>query len=67
MLLKKIRKNYQTGSYEAREAGYLYQFDEAALERLNLFLKDRHHLLIADWYRSLTDSEKLSVIRKSEY
>ena len=64
MILKNIRFNNITQLYEVIEAGIKYEFDGLALGDLNKYLKENPTLLIAHWYRALSN-DQIKLVKKS--
>ena len=65
LLLRNIRLNSQTGFYVASEAASKYQIDKSLINDLANYLTDNPTKLIADWHRSLSNSEAAKVIKTS--
>lgn len=64
MILKNIRYNNNTQLYEVVEAGIKYEFDALVLDDLNKYLKENPALLIAHWYRELSN-DQIKFVKKS--
>jgi len=64
MILKNIRFNNTTQLYEMVEAGMKYEFDALALGDLNKYLKENPTLLIAHWFRGLSN-DQIKFVKKS--
>ena len=67
MILKNIRFNKNTQMYEVVEAGSKYEFDALVLDDLNKYLKENPTLLIAHWFRGLSDDQIKSVKKSNAF
>lgn len=66
-MLKKIRLDPDTQMYSAMEAGSKYIFDKDMLEKLKAYFDNDPRKLIAEWYRGLSDAEKLKVKKLRQF
>jgi hypothetical protein len=67
LLLKNIRLNEQTNQYEAMEGGFYYKIDYSLFDSLKAYFQDNPYLLLANWYRSLDDTDKEKVKKTSVF
>ncbi len=64
--LRNIRQKPNQEIYYATEAAFYYEFDKERLDAFITFHKEKGGLL-ADWYRTLNETEKKKVIKKLRF
>ena len=67
LLRKNICLNKDTGFYEAAEAASKYSIDPSLIENLSAYLNNNPQLLIAHWYRNLSDTDRGKVQKSFLY